>query len=198
MFVKVSNITKKQKGDNKLTETVVVTKEKFYQKTWFIILMLLIFFPVGLILMWATNKWNIGARIGVSIVFVGLAILGTMGNNSQNNATQSQPTSAVQPTSTQSTQTPAPAPAPTPAPEPPKNKPAMSKAEFDQIQNGMTYEQVTAIIGGSGEMMSEVGSKGDQFYTVIYQYEGEGDFGANANLTFQGSKLQMKAQFGLK
>lgn len=181
-----------------MTETVVVTKEKFYQKTWFIILMLLIFFPVGLILMWATNKWNIGARIGVSIVFVGLAILGTMGNNSQNNATQSQPTSAVQPTSTQSTQTPAPAPAPTPAPEPPKNKPAMSKAEFDQIQNGMTYEQVTAIIGGSGEMMSEVGSKGDQFYTVIYQYEGEGDFGANANLTFQGSKLQMKAQFGLK
>lgn len=31
---------------------------KFYQKNWFIILMLIIFFPVGLLLMWKFASWN--------------------------------------------------------------------------------------------------------------------------------------------
>jgi hypothetical protein len=32
----------------------------------------------------------------------------------------------------------------------------------------------------------------------MYQYEGEGELGANASFTFQGGKLVNKAQFGLK
>lgn len=79
-----------------------------------------------------------------------------------------------------------------------KNKPTMSKTEFEKIQNGMSYEEVTKIIGGPGELTSEVGSKGDQFYTAAYQYEGEGQLGANAILMFQGGKLASKSQFGLK
>lgn len=82
--------------------------------------------------------------------------------------------------------------------EPPANKPSMNKAEFDQLKSGMTYEEASAIIGGPGEVISESGNPGDQFHTVMYQYEGEGDLGANANLMFQGNKLQNKAQFGLK
>lgn len=78
------------------------------------------------------------------------------------------------------------------------NKPSISKAEFDKIQNGMSYEEVTAIIGGPGEMNSETGEKGSQFYTVLYSYQGEGGFGANAILTFQGGKLENKTQMGLK
>lgn len=78
------------------------------------------------------------------------------------------------------------------------NKPTISKDEFDQIKSGMSYEEVTKIIGGDGEVLSESGNKGEQYHTVIYQYEGEGGFGANANLTFQGNKLQNKAQFGLE
>ncbi|WP_366249531.1 hypothetical protein [Terribacillus aidingensis] len=44
--------------------------------------------------------------------------------------------------------------------------------------------------------MSETGTEGDQFYT----WEGEGDFGANANITFQGNPavVQSKAQVGLE
>lgn len=36
------------------------------------------------------------------------------------------------------------------------------------------------------------------FWTVMYQYKGEGQMGANANFMFQENKLQNKAQFGLE
>lgn len=78
------------------------------------------------------------------------------------------------------------------------NKPTISKVEFDTIQNGMTYEEVVSIIGSDGEVLSEAGEAGTDLHTVMYSYEGEGDLGANANFTFQGGKLQAKAQFGLK
>jgi len=70
--------------------------------------------------------------------------------------------------------------------------------KFNEISNGMTYEEVVEIIGGEGNLLSETGEKGTDFYTVIYEYKGEGDPGANANFTFQDNKLQNKAQFGLK
>lgn len=70
--------------------------------------------------------------------------------------------------------------------------------EFNKIQNGMSYEEVVAIIGGEGNMISESGEKGSDLYTVMYEYKGEGDIGANANFMFQGNKLQNKAQMGLK
>lgn len=85
-----------------------------------------------------------------------------------------------------------------PKKEEPKVNPKISKAEFDQLENGMTYEEVVAIIGGEGDVMSEVGEKGTAYYTIMYMYEGEKGIGANANLTFQAGKLNMKAQFGLK
>lgn len=96
--------------------------------------------------------------------------------------------------------TPEPTPEPTPAPtESPKvNSPKISKAEFDQISNGMSYEQVAGIIGSAGELLSESGSPGDAYYTVMYSWNGEGSTGASANFMFQGGKLQNKAQFGLK
>lgn len=83
-------------------------------------------------------------------------------------------------------------------PETPKVDPDISKDEFDQIQNGMTYEEVVAIIGGNGEVMSEVGEKGTPYYSIMYMYKGEKGLGSNANFTFQDNKLQAKAQFGLK
>lgn len=78
------------------------------------------------------------------------------------------------------------------------NKPTINMAEFEQIKSGMTYEEVTVIIGGPGEVLSEGGTKGDAAYTIMYQYKGEGDLGANANMMFQGNKLTNKAQMGLK
>lgn len=82
--------------------------------------------------------------------------------------------------------------------KPPANKPSVNMAEFEQIKSGMTYEEVKNIIGGPGQVLSESGNPGEQFHTVMYQYEGEGSLGANANFMFQGGKLVNKAQFGLK
>ncbi|AGI11848.1 hypothetical protein X915_gp016 [Bacillus phage vB_BanS-Tsamsa] len=87
---------------------------------------------------------------------------------------------------------------PEPKQEAPKNDGKITKTEFDAVQSGMTYEEVVAIIGSEGEMLSEVGSKGEQFHSVMYEWKGTGDFGANANFTFQEGKMEMKAQFGLK
>ncbi|MGA5663749.1 hypothetical protein ACPCZR_30585 [Bacillus bombysepticus] len=78
------------------------------------------------------------------------------------------------------------------------SRPGLTKVKFENIQNGMTYDQVKEIIGSDGEVMSEGGEKGTEYYTVMYMWKGEGSPGANANFMFQGGKLNNKAQFGLK
>lgn len=82
-----------------------------------------------------------------------------------------------------------------------KNKPTMTKAEFDELKTGMTYENVSSIIGGLGETMSESGKEGGEgsdVHIVAYSYKGEGSLGANSILMFQGEKLVSKTQIGLK
>ena len=51
-------------------------KKKLYEKTWFIIVMLLFVFPVGLFLMWKYSSWNKVAKIIVTILIVLAAIVG--------------------------------------------------------------------------------------------------------------------------
>ncbi|MGV8984287.1 DUF3862 domain-containing protein [Clostridium sp.] len=72
----------------------------------------------------------------------------------------------------------------------------MTKAKFNKLKSGMSYAQVTKIMGGEGEVLSESGSEGDEYYTVMIMYEGIGSLGANANIMMQGDKLQNKAQLG--
>lgn len=87
--------------------------------------------------------------------------------------------------------------------EPPKkeiveNPSTINLSEFNRLKMGISYDQATDIIGGYGEVLSEGETEGTPFHTIIYQYEGEGSLGANANLMFQGGKLTNKAQYGLK
>jgi len=77
-----------------------------------------------------------------------------------------------------------------------ENSPKISMNEFEALQTGMTYEEVVAIIGGEGELSSQVDIAG--YDTKMYMWDGEGSIGANANLTFQNDSLTSKAQFGLK
>ena len=77
-----------------------------------------------------------------------------------------------------------------------KNSPKISKAEFDSLETGMTYEEVVAIIGGEGELSSRVDVAG--YDTKLYIWQGDGSIGANANITFQNNALTAKAQVGLK
>lgn len=82
---------------------------------------------------------------------------------------------------------------------PVKNLPTITLAEFNEIKNGMGYQEVFDIIGSRGEVLSEVDlGLGDEFVTMMFQWDGEGTLGANANVTFQGGKVIAKAQFGLE
>ncbi|KLE32499.1 hypothetical protein AAW00_13465 [Aurantiacibacter luteus] len=72
----------------------------------------------------------------------------------------------------------------------------MSAAEFASLRSGMSYSEAVAIIGGPGELMSESDIAG--YNTRMYQWDGEGGFGANANAMFQNDELVNKAQFGLE
>ena len=79
------------------------------------------------------------------------------------------------------------------------NAPTITLGEYNKIQIGMTLQEVVDIIGGIGEVLSDVDlGIGDEYRTVMYMWEGEGIAGANANITFQGGKVTAKAQFGLE
>jgi hypothetical protein len=71
--------------------------------------------------------------------------------------------------------------------------PVVSKAKYDSISEGMSYEQVKGIIGASGEELSRSDLAGIK--TVMYQWMNPN--GSNMNAMFQNGKLIQKAQFGL-
>lgn len=68
--------------------------------------------------------------------------------------------------------------------------------EFNQIKDGMSYDEVKNIIGFEGELSSKV-TAGD-ITTVIYTWYGNGVAGSNANVTFQNDAAIAKAQVGLQ
>lgn len=64
-------------------------KEKFYQKTWFVVLMLFLIFPLGLILMWVNKKFKPVIRVVLTVLFafVWLLILASCTSDSQTSQT---------------------------------------------------------------------------------------------------------------
>jgi hypothetical protein len=70
---------------------------------------------------------------------------------------------------------------------------ALTMANFNRVRSGMTYSQVVAILGDSGEEMSRVDLAGTT--TVMYVWKRWS--GANMNAMFQNGRLISKAQFGL-
>lgn len=64
---------------------------------------------------------------------------------------------------------------------------------YNKIQNGMTYEEVKAILG-EGELISY--GKIANVESTMYEYINKD--GSNANFTFSNNSLQMKAQVGLE
>ncbi|PAD35991.1 hypothetical protein [Terribacillus saccharophilus] len=51
-------------------------KEPLYRRIWFIILWLVLFFPIGLVLMWISKKWTRVTRTIITIGVITLAIIG--------------------------------------------------------------------------------------------------------------------------
>lgn len=65
-------------------------------------------------------------------------------------------------------------------------------AQYEQLEVGMTLENVIDILGGEGEALSEAENM------VVYNYKGVAGNGGNAVIAFQGGKLLTKAQSGLE
>lgn len=110
--------------------------KKWYQQDWAIIVFLVVFFPVGLYLMWKyanwskVAKWIVTASIGVLVV-ISMANPQKTGTTTQPPAEQNK--QAEQPKAT---------------PKPPKKS---SQEIYDQVQVGMTREEVVSIAGREPE-----------------------------------------------
>lgn len=73
--------------------------------------------------------------------------------------------------------------------------PAVTLAEFNQIQNGMTYQEVVRIVGAEGTLQSENTIGG---HNAMYAWQNASAFDGGMNAMFQNEKLIQKSQFGLK
>jgi len=70
--------------------------------------------------------------------------------------------------------------------------------QYNQVEEGMSYDEVKEILGSEGTLLSEVGEKGTELYTAIYRWFGYESAASSANFTFQGDKMELKVQIGLK
>ena len=68
--------------------------------------------------------------------------------------------------------------------------------EYNQIQAGITYDQVVEIIGSAGSPSAQSDGAGMSYQ--IYTWYGNGVAGSNANVTFINGEVSAKAQVGLK
>lgn len=176
-------------------------KVPWWKKTWVVVLACIFIPPAGLVLLWVGNKGGLVLRIILTVILGFYSLMWIAGIVGGANAPKTAPQAATQTeVASSTTQEAKPAAAETTkqAAAAPANSPKMNMAEFTAIQNGMTYDEIVAIIGGSGTLSSEVGTKGEPYYTQTYTFEGEGDFGANAILSIQDGTLTMKTQYGLK
>lgn len=167
-------------------------KVPWWQKTWVVVLACVFIPPAGLTLLWVNSKGGIGLRIFLTIILAIYSLMWFAGITGGGNAATTTPQASAQTEVASSTVKEA---KPVTAPD---NSPKMNMDEFIAIQNGMTYDEVVAIVGGPGTLSSEVGTKGEPYYTQTYSFEGEGDFGANVILSFQDGTLSVKTQYGLK
>ena len=56
-------------------------KKKFYQKSWFTVLLLVIFWPVGIIVMWTNKIFNMATRMIITVFFSLCIIISFSGKN---------------------------------------------------------------------------------------------------------------------
>lgn len=72
-------------------------------------------------------------------------------------------------------------------------KNSLTQSEYDQIEMGMTYDEVCEIAGCQGELSSSYGS------AAIYTFKGPFGFitGGNAVITFSNGRVEGKASVGL-
>jgi hypothetical protein len=89
------------------------------------------------------------------------------------------------------TATPAPAPAPVEAPKGAKDTPLVSKKQFDSVDFGMTFDQVSQAMGQMGKLTSETK---DEIGNTTQTYQYKKSEGGNVNVTFRNGKVINKSE----
>jgi hypothetical protein len=85
------------------------------------------------------------------------------------------------------------------APPEPEPRDIVTLAEYNQVQNGMTYEQVVQIVGFEGTFDGEervTDDSGRPVRLTAYTWK-NGSFGGYMNTVFQDGRLVMKDQHAL-
>jgi hypothetical protein len=130
------------------------------------------------------KKWVKWTLIGFGGLVVAGAIVGP--RQPGRDSARIEPPSSFASTPSSTTATPAPA-----AAEPASK---VSMAGYNRVSNGMTYNQVIAILGPPSEENARNEIPG--YETVMYTWS-DGGMG-NMNAMFQNGRLVQKAQFGLR
>jgi hypothetical protein len=79
-----------------------------------------------------------------------------------------------------------------------KNPISLSKAKYNQLEYGYTYEKVKSLLGDTGEVVTESGVKGSKSYTVTYLYHIKSPSNAEVFLAFKDDKLVNKMEVNLQ
>lgn len=69
--------------------------------------------------------------------------------------------------------------------------------QFNQIEDGMTYEDVKKILATSGELQSESGDKDSESSVLIYTFTGKAE-DSKAVVMLRGDKVISKSHIGLE
>ena len=75
-------------------------------------------------------------------------------------------------------------------------EPTISFAQYGQVENGMTYDQVKEVLGAEGTLQTEAGEKGSESHLLIYTWRGT-EKDAIAVVMFQGGIVTSQTQIGL-
>ncbi|MGA3292042.1 MAG: hypothetical protein ABSC49_02745 [Candidatus Microgenomates bacterium] len=90
-------------------ETQTTKKDEWYKKPFGVVLMLLLFFPIGLYLMWKYTNWNSRVKWGITGFFGLMIVIEGVVSNFQTSS-QTNPVATGQSPSSEATTTPSPTP----------------------------------------------------------------------------------------
>lgn len=72
---------------------------------------------------------------------------------------------------------------------------AVTAAQYDQVAEGMSYDDVVGIMGGEGQLVSDTNVAG--ISSQIYTWDGS-SLGSNCTITFSNGVVYSKSQYGLE
>ncbi|MDR3540109.1 MAG: hypothetical protein P4L69_03945 [Desulfosporosinus sp.] len=79
-----------------------------------------------------------------------------------------------------------------------KNTVSISKAKYNQLKYGDTYEKTKSLLGGAGDILTESGTKGSKSYTVTYLIHVKSPSSAEVFLAFKDDRLVNKMEVNLQ